>query len=162
MTNPIDLTVGAARLWLRATVFTVKAAAIPVELSVRVAGAVCDRVHPTDPAAEPTPPPEPAPEPEPSQQQRRRAARREPTRGQASRQRRVRAEQEEAAAQPTDGLPHAGPEIQVAEPWEGYSEMPVVDVLNRLSGADDTTRAAVRLYELAHEHREAILHVTEG
>ena len=164
MTNPIHLTVGAARLWLRAATFTVKAAAIPIELSVRVAGAVCDRVHPTEPTAEPTPTPEPtpAPEPEPSQKQRRRAARREPTRGQASRQRRVRAEQEEAAAQPTDGLPHAGPEIQVAEPWEGYAEMPVVDVLNRLSGADDTTRAAVRLYELAHEHREAILHVTEG
>ena len=74
----------------------------------------------------------------------------------------MRAEQEEAAAQPTDGLPHAGPEIEVAEPWEGYAAMQVVDVLNRLSGADDTTRAAVRLYELAHEHREAILHVTEG
>jgi outer membrane biosynthesis protein TonB len=174
MTNPIDLTVGAARLWLRAAVFTVKAAAIPVELSVRVAGAVLDRARPTEPTAQPTPPPEPTPapeptpepepepEPEPTEKQRQRAARREPTRGQASRQRRARAEREEAAAQPTDELPHAGPEIEVAEPWEGYAQMAVVDVLNRLSGADDTTRAAVRLYELAHEHREAILHVTEG
>src|ERR671912_410012 len=102
MTNPIDLTVGAARLWLRAAVFTVKAAAIPVELSVRVAGAVWDRARPT----EPTPPPEPTPEPEPepTEKQRQRAARREPTRGQASRQRRARAEREQAAAQPTDEL----------------------------------------------------------
>jgi hypothetical protein len=163
MLNPIHLTVRAAGLGLRAAVFTVKAVAIPVELGVRVAGAVRHRDDPPEP---PPPPPaavvvEEAP-PEPSPKQRRRAARREPTRGQASRQRRARAEQEEEAAQPTDGLPHAGPEIQVAEPWEGYAEMQVVDVLNRLSGADDTTRAAVRLYELAHEHREAILHVTEG
>jgi hypothetical protein len=166
MLNPIHLTVRAAGLGLRAAVFTVKAVAIPVELGVRVAGAV---LHRDDPPPEPPPPPPPptavvveeAP-PEPSPKQRRRAARREPTRGQASRQRRARAEQEEEAAQPTDGLPHAGPEIEVAEPWEGYADMQVVDVLNRLSGADDTTRAAVRLYELAHEHREAILHVTEG
>ena len=161
MLNPIHLTVRTAGLGLRAAVFTVKAVAIPVELGVRVAGAVCHR----DDAPEPPPPAavvvEEAP-PEPSPKQRRRAARGEPTRGQASRQRRARAEQEEEAAQPTDGLPHAGPEIEVAEPWEGYAEMQVVDVLNRLSGADDTTRAAVRLYELAHEHREAILHVTEG
>ena len=162
MPNPIDLTVRAAGLGLRAAVFTVKAVAIPVELGVRVAGAVCHRVHGRAGADPAPPPPEPEPEPEPSPKQRRRAARRKPTRGQASRQRRARAEQEEAAAQPTDGLPHAGPEIEVAEPWEGYAEMQVVDVLNRLSGADDTTRAAVRLYELAHEHREAILHVTEG
>jgi hypothetical protein len=163
MLNPIHLTVRAAGLGLRAAVFTVKAVAIPVELGVRVAGAVWHR----DDLPEPPPPPpaavvvEEAP-PEPSPKQRRRAARGEPTRGQASRQRRARTEQEEEAAQPTDGLPHAGPEIEVAEPWEGYAEMQVVDVLNRLSGADDTTRAAVRLYELAHEHREAILHMTEG
>ncbi len=166
MLNPIHLTVRAAGLGLRAGVFTVKAVAIPVELGVRVAGAVCRRVDHPEPPPPPPPPPaavvvEEAP-PEPSPKQRRRAARREPTRGQASRQRRARAEQEEEAAQPTDGLPHAGPEIEVAEPWEGYADMQVVDVLNRLSGADDTTRAAVRLYELAHEHREAILHVTEG
>jgi hypothetical protein len=166
MLNPIHLTVRAAGLGLRAAVFTVKAVAIPVELGVRVAGAVLHRDDAPPEPPPPSPPPaavvvEEAP-PEPSPKQRRRAARREPTRGQASRQRRARAEQEEEAAQPTDGLPHAGPEIQVAEPWEGYAEMQVVDVLNRLSGADDTTRAAVRLYELAHEHREAILHVTEG
>jgi hypothetical protein len=161
MLNPIHMTVRAAGLGLRTAVFTVKAVAIPVELGVRIAGAVLRRDDPPEP-----PPPvavvvEEAP-PEPSPKQRRRAARREPTRGQVSRQRRARAEQEEEAAQPTDELPHAGPEIQVAEPWEGYADMQVVDVLNRLSGADDTTRAAVRLYELAHEHREAILHVTEG
>src|SRR4051812_8342302 len=167
MLNPIHLTVRAAGLGLRAAVFTVKAVAIPVELGVRVAVAVRHRDDPPEPPPPPPPPPpaavvvEEAP-PEPSPKQRRRAARREPTRGQASRQRRARTEQEEEAAQPTDGLPHAGPEIEVAEPWEGYADMQVVDVLNRLSGADDTTRAAVRLYELAHEHREAILHVTEG
>jgi hypothetical protein len=173
MTNPIDLTVGAARLWFRAATFTVKAASIPLELSVRVAGAVLDRVHPTDSQPEDTPPaappavvvveePEPPAAPAPSPKQRRRAARREPTRGEASRQRRARAEQEEADAQATDDLPTPGPEIEVAEPWEGYADMAVVDVLARLAEADDTTRAAVRLYELAHERREAILHVTEG
>ena len=168
MLNPIHLTVRAAGLGVRAAVFTVKAVAIPVELGVRVAGAVCRRDDPPEPPPQPPEPPAPAAvvveqaPPEPSPKQRRRAARGEPTRGQASRQRRARAEQEEEAAQPTDGLPHAGPEIEVAEPWEGYADMQVVDVLNRLSGADDTTRAAVRLYELAHEQREAILHVTEG
>src|SRR4051812_21729879 len=162
MLNPIHLTVRGVGLGLCATVFSVKAFAFPIKLGVHVGGAV---LHRDDPPPEPPHPAavvvEEAP-PEPSPKERRRAARREPTRGQAQRQRRARAEEEQEAAQPTDGLPHAGPEIEVAEPWEGYAEMQVVDVLNRLSGADDTTRAAVRLYELAHEHREAILHVTEG
>ncbi len=161
MTNPIHLTVRAAGLGFRAASFTVKAVAIPVELSVRVAGAVCHRLNPPEPPAPVMIVVEEVP-PAPSPKQRARAARREPTRGQASRQRAARAKQEEAEAQETDGLPHAGPEIDVAEPWVGYAEMTVADVLGRLTQADETTRAAARLYELAHERREAVLHATEG
>jgi hypothetical protein len=157
MTDPIDLSLRAASLWLRAASLGVKAAAIPLEATARVVGA--RRPGPTPPPATPGPTPPPA---TPSPKQRRRSARGEPTPGQAARRRGAQRRAETAAARQTDAAPHVGAEVQVAEPWDGYAGMTVADVLQRLADADDTTRAAVRLYEHAHERREAVLHVTEA
>ena len=56
---------------------------------------------------------------------------------------------------------HAGPEIHLDPPWEGYDAMALDEVLGRLQSADPTTLAAVRLYESTHESRQAILLATE-
>ena len=93
---------------------------------------------------------------------RRRAARREPTPGQAAQQRSARREAEAREAQETDTAPHAGAEVEdPREPWEGYDALSAADVVQRLVDVDNTTRAAVRLYENTHEGREAILHATD-
>lgn len=55
---------------------------------------------------------------------------------------------------------HAGPEIRVAAPWEGYDEMALQDILARLENADEAAVAVVRLYESQHENRQAILLAT--
>jgi hypothetical protein len=144
MTNPIDLSLRAASLWLRAASLGVKAATMPLEATARAA------------RARTAPPPAPTPSPK----ERRRAARGEPTRGQAARRRGAQRRTETAAARQTDAVPHVGAEVQVAEPWEGYAAMPVAEVLQRVGEADAATRAAVRLYELEHDAREAVLHVT--
>jgi hypothetical protein len=153
--NPIDLSLRAASLWFRAASLGVRTAALPLQLSARAASAAWDIVTP---AASP----ETRQAAVPSPKQRRRAARGEPTPGQAARGRRARRDAEARAARPTDELPSPGAEVQVAEPWEGYALMAPADVLARLADADDTTRAAVRLYELAHDGREAVLHATEA
>jgi hypothetical protein len=57
---------------------------------------------------------------------------------------------------------HAGPEIHVAPPWQGYDEMPLHDILARLEDADEAAVAVVRLYESQHENRQAILLATGG
>jgi hypothetical protein len=98
----------------------------------------------------------------PSPKQRRRAARNEPTRGQAARRRTERRDAETQAALETDAQPHAGAEVEVVAPWEGYDDMPAAEVVQRLADSDDTTRAAVRLYERSREAREAVLHATDG
>lgn len=173
MTHPVDLTLQAAGLWLRAASLGVRAATFPVVASARLAGAVCERMTPSpapEPVdiavAEPPAPPvataEPEPEPEPSPKARRRAARREPTPGEAARVRRVRSDAQDQAAQETDAMPGPGAEVQVAEPWEGYAGMTAAQVVQRLAGVDDTTRAAVRLYEGANRGRKAVLHATEA
>jgi hypothetical protein len=166
MTHPAELSRQAADLWLQAASLTWKAATLPIEISVRVADAVCERMLPERERAdlaEPVgiavaEPPRPA---GPSQKQRRRAARGEPTRGQAARRRAAQRTVETQAAQETDTARHAGAEVQVAAPWEGYDELSAADVVQRIADEDDTTRAAVRLYEGANQAREAILHATE-
>jgi hypothetical protein len=166
MTNPIDLSLQAAHLWLRAASLTWKAAVLPLEVSARVAGAMCERALAVRERSE-VPEPvgvavtEPTPATGPSPKQRSRAARREPTSGQAAQQRSARREAEAREAQETDTAPHAGAEVEVAEPWEGYDALSAADVVQRLVDVDDTTRAAVRLYENTHEGREAILHATD-
>jgi hypothetical protein len=85
-----------------------------------------------------------------------------PTRGEVAAVREARREAEgEAAAASVGPAAHAGPEIHVDAPWEGYDAMALDEVLARLEDADAATLAAVRLYESGHEARQAILLATE-
>lgn len=95
----------------------------------------------------------------PSPKAARRAVRHEPTRGQAAAIR-ERAREEEQAAGGVGGT-QIGPTIEVGEPWKGYARMSEDQVLERLTGADETLRAAVRLYESVHEDRRQIVIATE-
>jgi len=54
-----------------------------------------------------------------------------------------------------------GPELHVEAPWPGYDAMTVGQVLERLTGTDQTTRAMVRLYEETHKNRKGVLRATE-
>jgi hypothetical protein len=54
-----------------------------------------------------------------------------------------------------------GPELRVEAPWPGYDAMNIAQVLERLTGADGTTRAMVRLYEETHKNRRGVLRATE-
>jgi hypothetical protein len=144
--TPIDLSMRATDLWLRAASLSLKAAVLPLELLSRAGTAAVEE------------------EAAPSPKQRRRAARGEPTRGEATRHLTELRAAETEAAQPTDTLPPVGADVHVAddEPWKAYSMMSAADVLSRLEDADEATRAAVRLYELAHENRAVVLDATEG
>ena len=117
--------------------------------------------------AEPVAPPRPEPpqtrprrapaRPKASPKATRRAARHEPTKGQAAELRqRQRMEEQDAGS---EGGP--GASVSVAEPWEGYGAMSEDQVLDRLTGADAATRAAVRLYETFNARRQQILYATE-
>jgi hypothetical protein len=115
----------------------------------------------TAPVPEPAPtaPPQTRPQPRrppPSPKAARRAARHEPTRGQAAALRERQREREQAA-----GGPGPGPEITVAEPWSGYEQMGEEAILDRLVGADQAVRAAVRLYESVNAGRTQVLYATE-
>ena len=81
-----------------------------------------------------------------------------PTPGQAAR---VRAREEDDLVE-TEGAGQPGPEIHVAEPWDGYGSMKAGDVVRRLKESDDATRAMVRLYEQQTKKRKSILAATEG
>lgn len=72
----------------------------------------------------------------------------------AARIREAQREQESSADGP-------GPELHVEAPWPGYDAMNVAQVLERLTGADQTTRAMVRLYEETHKNRRGVLRATE-
>jgi len=126
----------------------------------------------SEPAAPPAPepaPPEPAPEPAatapgpaatPAPEAPRRSS--DPTPGEvaAAREALREAEGEDPVAS-VGPAAHAGPEIHLEPPWEGYDAMALDEVLGRLQAADPTTLAAVRLYESTHESRQAILLATE-
>jgi len=126
-------------------------------------------------AAAPTPPPAPkkpaaaakkpavpatkatAAAKKPSPKAIRRAARHEPTPGEAAAIRTQRREEEQAAG----GEGGVGAEIHVAAPWDGYDAMTEDQVLDRLTGAESATRAAVRFYEGMNGGRRQILLATE-
>jgi hypothetical protein len=110
-----------------------------------------DRV-PTQAAAPAEPAPAPAPA-SPRRPPRRRATprRAEPTRGE------VAAMREAAREAETGGPDSIGAQVHVAEPWAGYDDMRLDDVLARLQGATDVELAVVRAYERQHEARQAIL-----
>jgi hypothetical protein len=105
-------------------------------------------------AAPPAPePPQTAPKKrapagkKPSPKAARRATRHEPTHGEAAA---IRAKEH-----PT------GPSIEVAQPWDHYDSMTEDQVLDKLTGADPTVRAMVRLYESQHGGRRQILLATD-
>jgi hypothetical protein len=103
---------------------------------------------PEPPQTAPTPKPKPAAaKKKPSPKAARRATRHEPTHG-------------EAAAIRAKDHP-SGPSIEVAQPWDHYDSMTEDQVLDKLTGADPTLRAMVRLYESQHGGRRQILLATE-
>lgn len=103
------------------------------------------------PVAEPTPEPEEVPVAAPTP----RLHDDEPTRGEVNRRR-------EALREAEGGGPGGvAAEVRVVAPWEGYERMTVAQILDRLVGADEATRAVVRLYEAAHRNRAAVLRATE-
>jgi hypothetical protein len=109
-------------------------------------------------APAPAPPEPPAPAPAAAPRARKRPPRRratprraEPTRGQVASMREAAREAE------TGGADSVGAEVHVAEPWPGYDDMRLDDVLTRLQGASEVELAVVRAYERAHEARQAVL-----
>jgi hypothetical protein len=50
-----------------------------------------------------------------------------------------------------------GPQISVAEPWEGYRQMKAADVIDRLAAATPEEIAVVQLYESTHRRRKTVL-----
>jgi hypothetical protein len=53
-----------------------------------------------------------------------------------------------------------GAEVHVGAPWEGYDQMRAAEIVTRLKGADDATRAVVRLYEQQGKARSSIIAAT--
>jgi hypothetical protein len=47
------------------------------------------------------------------------------------------------------------------EPWSGYDDHTVEEIVNRLSDADDARAQAVRDYERAHKSRAGVLEAAE-
>jgi hypothetical protein len=103
-------------------------------------------------AAPVAPAPEPQPRPRKRPPRRRATPRRaEPTRGQ------VAAMREAAREAETGGADSVGADVHVAEPWPGYDDMGLEEVLTRLQRATDVELAVVRAYEREHEARQAVL-----
>jgi hypothetical protein len=67
----------------------------------------------------------------------------------------------EAEREAQASLDGPGPELRVEAPWPDYDAMNVGQVLDRLTGTDQTTRAMVRLYEETHKNRKGVLRATE-
>lgn len=61
------------------------------------------------------------------------------------------------ASGPADDV---GAEVHVDAPWEGYDRMRAADIVTRLKGADEATRAVVRLYEQHGKARSSVLAAT--
>lgn len=54
-----------------------------------------------------------------------------------------------------------GPEIAVAEPWEGYAGMRADEIVGRLRDSSATEAAAVELYEASHKARQSVQRAAE-
>jgi hypothetical protein len=107
---------------------------------------------PAQPGEPAQPPPAPKPAARKRPPQRRATPRRaEPTKGE------VAAMREAAREAETGGADSVGAQVHVAEPWGGYDEMRLDEVMTRLQGATDVERAVVAAYEREHEARQAIL-----
>jgi hypothetical protein len=120
---------------------------------------VADRV-PTPAAEEAERAPQTAPKPKPAARAKPKTKpkpqRAEPTKGQVAKLR-----QEQRMEEQNAGGPGPGPEIDVAPPWDGYDAMTEEQVLDRLTGADEAVRAAVRLYESFNGGRRQIILATD-
>src|SRR5688572_15858852 len=55
----------------------------------------------------------------------------------------------------------AGPELHVAEPWDGYDRMAAVEICDRLTAATAELAAAVELYESGRRSRRSALDAAE-
>jgi len=55
----------------------------------------------------------------------------------------------------------AGPELRIAEPWDGYDRMAAVEICDRLTAATAELAAAVELYESARRSRRSVLDAAE-
>ena len=55
----------------------------------------------------------------------------------------------------------AGPEISVAEPWEGYARMRADEITVRLREAPAAEAATVELDEVTHKNRQSVLKAAE-
>jgi hypothetical protein len=56
-----------------------------------------------------------------------------------------------------DAADHVGAQIHIEEPWDGYSDMRAVDIVERLADASPEMLAVVRLYEQANRDRVTVL-----
>lgn len=55
----------------------------------------------------------------------------------------------------------AGPEIEVAEPWDGYDQMTAPEIQRALADAEPAALAAVRLYESVNKGRSSVLEAVD-
>ena len=69
-------------------------------------------------------------------------------------------DREETLAYESGPAEDVGAEIHVDSPWEGYDQMRAADIVARLKGADQATRAVVRLYEQQGKARSSVLAAT--
>ena len=114
----------------------------------------CSGRAPAEPAEPAAPAPRPARRPAARKrppQQRATPRRAEPTKGE------VAAMREAAREAETGGADSVGAQVHIAEPWAGYDEMRLDEVMTRLQDATDVERAVVAAYEREHEGRQAIL-----
>jgi hypothetical protein len=54
-----------------------------------------------------------------------------------------------------------GPEIRIAEPWDGYRQLNAKDVIDRVSSASDAELAAIELFEGSHRSRRTVMAAAE-
>jgi hypothetical protein len=104
-----------------------------------------------EPAAPEPPPPAPAPARKRPPRRRATPRRAEPTRDQVASMREAAREAE------TGGADSVGAQVHVGEPWPGYDDMRLDDVLTRMQRASEVELAVVLAYEREHEARQAVL-----
>jgi hypothetical protein len=104
------------------------------------------------PAAAPPPVPPPAASPAPGPPPSTPPAAAPPPPAHVDRGPVVVAESADAGAE--DG---AGAEVNVGEPWDGYSALTAKEITAQLATASTATLAVVRLYESAHRNRRTVI-----
>jgi len=54
-----------------------------------------------------------------------------------------------------------GPQIEIGEPWEGYSQMTAAEIRHRLQSEDTATAGLVEIYERSHKGRKQVIEASE-